>query len=1206
MQNHCWWARWRSSVRGGARGRLVLLLGCVAWLSGFGSAPQTPEPSREASRYSNRGVAFLEQFRFEDAVEAFRQVVRLQPESLAGHVNLGIALFNQRSFEAARQSLLRAQEVDDASPYVHYNLGLIHKLQGETEEALAAFERVRELDPDDSMTHYYLGAVLASLGRLPEAVSSFETTLALAPNNESALFSLGNALIRQGKREQGRATLMEFRELKQRFGADGTSAGLQYTEQGKYAEAIERRAARRPSQVEEETLHPTSLEFVDVTDASGLSFPPGDPVPPLPETIEARDYDRQWVIERVLPELGSGLAFRDLDSDGSPDLLFARRGVLELFFNREARFERSAEIAGSSYGYVVGVAVGDVDNDGDADLYLSVAGPNQLLINDGQGGFSPSADSAVAAGDAVSVSATFADVDHDGDLDIYVSNYLSANTPLEGQLRVPDELPGARNELLRNNGDGSFLAVAAETRTEGGDLRSLGSLFSDFDEDRDIDFVVVNEGAPVQLFTNDRIGTFTESSRNLGVDTSSSMRGVDSADFNRDGRFDLFFSGAGAALNLLLRGPSHDAGNTMFTADLGSRGLLESGVPGGRYGASFVDADNDADLDLLLVVNEGRRLATYYENTDQGFSLALRLDYDPESSGEGRALALADIDRDGDLDAAIGTTRGRVLVFRNEGGNRHPWLQVRARGLRSNLDGVGVKIEVKAGSSSLRREVRSSSGYFSQSDLPMHFGLGDVDQADYVRFLWPGGVKQIEMDLASGEIADIEELNRKGTSCPILYAWDGKQIRFVTDFLGGSAIGNLLQPGTYNYPDTSEVVKMESFPLRSRDGYYEMRWLNQLEEVIIYDKAALVAVDHPADVEVFPNERLMPAPPYPEDKLYAVRHKRAPVRVVDSSGEDQTELIIEKDRRYPSSFGLLPYKGYAKEHSLTMDLGKLQPDTDYVLLLNGWIDYADSSSNLAAAQAGVSVVTPYLEVSNGSGGFEKIVDEMGFPAGLPKTMLVDLSGLVGPGRDLLRLTTSMRLYWDQIHIAEKVDDTPLRVTELQPSKASLSFRGYPASVSADGRDPRIYDYSKISNTELWGIHEGFYTRYGDVGELVAGVDDLYVITHHGDEMTLLFDESRLPPLSAGKKRTFMAIADGFGKDMDLNAARPHRVAPLPFHGMSSYPYPPGSFPIDDRIQRYRNEYNTRYVGPDQWNPFHRLDQTAIQDTQPQDAGKQDR
>ena len=373
-----------------------------------------------------------------------------------------------------------------------------------------------------------------------------------------------------------------------------------------------------PAQLDEETIRPTGLEFVDVTTESGLSLSSSDPLLPLPETIDSADYDRQWIIERVLPGLGSGLAFRDLDANGSPDLLFARHGVLELFLNRQGRFERSTGIDGSSFGFVVGVAVGDVDNDRDPDLYLSVAGPNQLLINDGQGGFSPSQDPAVAAGDAVSVSATFADVDHDGDLDIYVSNYLSPVSPREGRLRVPDELPGARNELLRNNGDGSFLAVAAETRAGGGRLRSLGSLFSDFDEDRDIDFVVVNEGAPVQVFANDRIGTFTESSRSLGVDTSVSMRGVDSGDYDRDGRFDLFFSGAGAALNLLLRGPSHGAGNTMFSADLRSRGLLGSGVPGGRYGASFLDADNDADLDLLLVVNEGRHLATYYENTSQG------------------------------------------------------------------------------------------------------------------------------------------------------------------------------------------------------------------------------------------------------------------------------------------------------------------------------------------------------------------------------------------------------------------------------------------------------------------------------------------------------------------------------------------------------------------------------------------------------------
>ena len=1144
------------------------------FMAGWGASLGESQPER-ASVHANRGVALLEQFRFADAVEAFEAFVELVPADASGHINLGIAYFNERDFDGARASLERALELAPDNAYVHYNLGLVHKLQGDTELAVEAFERVARIDPLDSMTHYYLGTLYAALRRLEDAEARFRRTIELQPINESAHFSLGNVLIRQGRRDEGRAELMAFQELKRNFPGEGASAGLQYTELGKYAEAVERDPEPLQPVDQERTTEGAGISFVEVSEDAGLSLPALELPRPLPDRIDAADYDVAWIRQVVLPPLGTGLAFRDVNGDDTPDLLFVRDGAPLVFTNRTNRgggFERAEDTGLPGEGNFIGVVVGDVDNDLDADVYLTGSGPNALYLNDGAGRFTQSSDETVR-GDDISVSASFADFDHDGDLDLYVANFLAREAPAgKSVLELPDDLPGAPNRLYRNNGDGSFTDVADDTGTDGGVARSLGALFSDLDDDRDIDFVVLNDGAPARVFSNDRVGAFSDETRAFGLETGLRMRGMDSADFDRDGSFDVFLTATGAALNSLMRGPATDG----LRPDVMSPGLLAAGVPGGRYGASFLDADNDADLDLLLVVNEPEGIAAYYENTPSGFVRAQTLF--ATVSGEGRALALADVDADGDLDAVIATDRGELLYFRNDGGNERGYVAIRAQGLRSNLDGLGAKVEVKAGTASTRREVRSSSGYFSQNDLPLHFGLGDNAAADYVRFLWPGGVKQIEMDVAGGRTARIEELNRKGTSCPILYAWDGEKIRFVTDFLGGSAYGNLHAPGTYNYPDTDETVKMEAFPLVAKNGFFEMRWVNQLEEIIIYDQAALVVVDHPADVEVFPNERLMPGPPYPERRLYAVKDSRPPVRARDDHGTDVTDLVRTKDRRYPDAFELLPFKGYAETHSLTMDLGVIEQGEDYVLLLYGWVDYADSSSNLAASQAGIELETPYLEVGDASGRFETRLAQMGFPAGLPKTMLVDLTGVVSPDKNRVRITTSMRLYWDQILIARRVSDDALRVTELRPREAELRFTGYPQPENPDGRQPSLYTYDTIAKTDLWGTHEGYYTRYGDVRPLVVAVDDRYVITHHGDELRLTFDEALLPPLGVGQRRSFMAIADGFGKDMDLNSARPHLVSPLPFHHMTAYPYPDGEeFPTSTMHRRY----NTRYVGSDE-------------------------
>ena len=1147
---------------------------CLFLLSGFslkGSSLQQETPT-EASQHANRGVALLEQFRFTEAAAEFEAVVVLEPNSVPGLVNLGIAYFNQRDLDRARMTLERAKALAPDDPHVNYNLGLIFKLTGNTEDAAHAFQKVLERDAEDSMTLYYLGTVYASQGRLDEAESTLRRAIELQPGNESAHFSLGNVLIRQGRMEEGRRELETFRSLRESFPAETASAGLQYTELGKYAEAIEASSPPLQQSAPEASVE-SALQWIEATQDAGLSLPGLPPPPDWPRTLPAEEYGLDFIESRLLPHLGSGLAFRDLDSDGDPDLIFVRGGAAWVFLNDRGRFSRvSAGLP--EVGKFVGLAVGDLDADDDPDVYLVGSGPNTLFVNDGTGRFSPAGAGAGVAGGDVSVGASLADVDHDGDLDIYVSNYVDPEAVPDGTLRIPEDLLGAPNRLYRNNGNGTFSEIGAESLTTGGASRSLGSVFSDLDDDRDIDFVVVNDGQPVQVFSNDRVGTFTERSLEWGIEAAGRFRGADAADFDGEGSFDLFLTAEGTALNLLLRGPAR-AG---FRPDVLSPGLLTAGVPGDRFGTTFLDADNDTDLDLLLVVNEPGAVARFYQSSPTGYRRAGVLAAPGDDSGRGRALAVADVDRDGDLDAVVGTDRGRLLFFRNEGGNSRGWIDVVARGVRSNREGVGTKIEVKAGTARLRREVRSGSGYLSQNDLPLHFGLGTEQAADYVRFLWPSGVKQIEMDVEGGRTVSIEELDRKGTSCPILYTWDGERIRFVTDFLGGSAVGYLHAPGVYSYPDTDEYVKLESFPPVPKDGAYQLRWVNQLEEVLEFDKASLVVVDLPAGLEVFPNERLMPGPPYPESRWYPVRDLRSPVEALEHTGKNVTHLIAERDRLYPAELRLLPFKGYAELHSLTLDLGELEPNQHFVLLLYGWIDYSDSSSNLAAGQAGVTLTTPYLEVGDEEGHFRMAIEHMGFPAGLPKTMLVDLEGIVDPTHRRVRITTSQRIYWDQIQVATVVPGVDLRVTELAPDRAELGFLGYPASVSPDGRAPNLYDYSRISSTEVWDQHEGYYTRYGEVRELVEKVDDRYVITQHGDELALFFAADRLPSLPAGWKRTFLVYADGFGKDMDLNSAYPDTVEPLPFHGMKAYPYVAGEmFPVNELHRLDRQTYHTRRI-----------------------------
>ena len=386
----------------------------------------------------------------------------------------------------------------------------------------------------------------------------------------------------------------------------------------------------------------------------------------------------------------------------------------------------------------------------------------------------------------------------------------------------------------------------------------------------------------------------------------------------------------------------------------------------------------------------------------------------------------------------------------------------------------------------------------------------------------------------------------------------------------------------------------------------------------------LLAVDHPADVEVFPNEYFVSNPPYPEFKVVSSRGAQPPAGVWDEQGHDLLPDLLA--HRYFGDFALTRFLGFAKPHSLTLDLGEAYEGGPLWLLLHGEVEYFSANSMYAASQAGIEAIPPYVEALGTAGEWIRVVDDMGFPAGGPRTMTADLTGKLPPGTRKIRITTNLQVYWDSILVdrtpqpasreiprpagedARLRDDAAhrnssqlngrhreqsrfsggakdlarfgneVRLTPVPPVRADLQFHGYPLKIEGTPPGNVNYIYEKASATGPYTRPSGTYTRYGDVLPLLSATDDKLVVFGSGDEVRLDFDPSNLPALPNGWVRDYFFAANGYEKDMDFYAAEGNYVAPLPFLSMGKYPYgAPKAFPLDREHIHYLLEYNTRHM-----------------------------
>ncbi|MEW4526818.1 FG-GAP-like repeat-containing protein [Maioricimonas sp. JC845] len=1204
---------------------LLVLLALVAvplwlwWSRGNGpvvpdgpAAMIPPEEFLAALEQRNVAVGELENYDFDEAAERFAQLAERFPDDPLPARNLAVARvlkigqIGQQQGEAARTeavadaevALSKLAKVEPDGAAGHFLEGRLATATDDPQRALEALHKAAQADPDNAALwfEYAQAARYSDDPAVQEAAwDALAKAAELAPDNLFVLLQLLEVQAAQ----QDEAFLQTFEQARPllEFLADGVKrrARIELKPFLDRAEAAARegdwKTARtqimlignvsRPDNAvrsDKDRIELHELDFVLTRFAPSFyeQAPEMPPAPPgIPVTFEAFAEQPELTVDGPVLDV----AVADVDIDGRLDLCVLTEGRLVVLRSDETEGWQSFLEADVPTG-CTHLVVADLDDDAgespqrtsppdevdqddpffgcnQADIDFVVYGDSGVRVLENRRDPETEERTLIDRTDQSPALmelqdcalAMVADLDLDGDLDLLVSTR-------DGRTRIL-----ARTQLW------TFEDVTAQSEMPGSDFVPVAGVAVDWDNDVDIDVVLADEAGRLGLLENLRHSTF------------------------RWRLWDVRLEGAAASLDVA--GLDDRVGWSLVAGAESGAGVVSTGidhsvsapVPMGEGSAGQVlklwDYDNDGDLDVMACGPNG--VQVWRGDGTGGFTLQEKPLESVEWPENLVACDYGDIDNDGDLDLIAAGADGLQLLS-NEGGNANGWLGVTlasqyvaggesTQTRRVNHYGYGCTLELKAGELYQRRPVHRQQ---------THFGLGGRSQADVVRIMWTNGVPQNILQPDSRQLV-CEEETPKG-SCPFLYTWNGERYTFVTDLCWAAPLG-LVDPRGGLMPCREwEYLLVEGDLLQAKDGAYELQVTEELWEAAYFDQIELIAVDHPAEVDIFSNEKVGP-PAIAEYHIHTVREKRHPVAATTHRGENILPQVVARDDVYARPFAERRMQGYTEETWIELDLGELaagqdSPPERITLFLTGWIFPTDTSINVALSQdtALPGPQPPSLLVPDADGSWQQAIPYTGFPGGKTKTIAIDLSDVFLTDDYRVRLATSMQFCWDEIFFT--VDEEPGEVREqpLPLLSADLHYRGFSRRTQRPDNAPDWYDYHDVRTAPVWPPMDGRFTRYGDVTELVRDADDRQVVMASGDEMTLRFAVPDTP-LPAGWKRDFIMHNIGWDKDADLNTLYGATADPLPYRGMSTYPYvAPESFPMSERHRRDMDEFHTRRTG----------------------------
>ena len=1126
---------------------LVLLL--LVLLGSCRSANNLPTRSspqyNEIVRTFYIGLAALQVGHDVQADAKLQQFTQLAPSEPAGWANWGLLALRQRNYDTAAERLNKARDLAPDNSDIFYLLGLLESSRGNTTEAIKDLRKSVELDQKNLIATYKLAEEVerqADEKSAQDFQSLIQKILAVQPDNLAGLVESTRIAAKRGDAETAKTSVAKIVARSSAW-PDEVRAQVNAVDAAAKSGDLAAVATRTSF------LRNVLMRLPEYRrDLAAIKPPPGEEAVPFTQFLKLEAP----VFQTAAPDLSTTFKAEPVSSAtdktdwiGAISLSGQGAPVVATAAAREVRLASGATIpfpggASNTPPTTQGILPVDFSYDFKTDLVLAGAGGVRLFRQDSPSSFTDVTAETKLPATVVNrkyTAAWTADIEADGDLDLILGS-------AEG---IP--------AVLRNNGDGTFVEIQPFSGVNG----LVDFAWADLDADGDPDAALIDSSGTLHVFSNERQGQFTKRSQPI----NAAARALSVFDLNNDGVLDLAIAQNDGRI-MRLSDKDHGAGWE-------SAEIVNANAGFGASVLRVADLDNNGGLDLLLMP-----AARIWLNDGNGKFIELN-----NTSYPALVFDIADLNNDGRLDLVALSKEGQPQQAINQGTKNYHWQIVRPRASnavgdqRINPFGVGGEMEIRSG---LLVQKQPITGPL------LHFGLGDQTSADVIRVVWPNGTVRAEFEVKADQEVLTEQ--RLKASCPWLFAYNGKEMEFVKDAVPwGSAIGLRINTlGSAKIAATGEWYKIRRDQLVPHDGYYDIRVTAELWEVYYYDYIGLMPIDHPEGTEIFVDERFV----VPPAKLgFTTVATPKPIKqAIDDNGNDVTSLLSARDGKALDNFGRGQFQGLTRDHYVEVDLGEDSPSAGPLYLIaHGSIHDTESSVNVAITQGSRWRANPMsVEVPDGNGGWRVAQSNLGFPAGRKKTVLFNLTGLFQPGiPHRVRIRTNLEIYWDHLEWAIGLPDAPVKMVRLTPSAVDLHYRGYSVvNKPESGAAPEVPDYYRLFSTkQAWRDLEGYYTRFGEVGELLQAIDDRYVIVASGDELSLRFPEQAPPP--AGYVRDFILMGDGWIKDGDYNSTFSKTVQPLPHHAQNEYETKPGKLQDEVVYKRFPEDwqkYHTRYVAPD--------------------------